>query len=128
MSVDEERKRRLLSEVEALRPDRQVGRWAYMAEFDADYVAAFNELYRVIHSNRMLPHKYREIIISVLLASRLADRLSTHLERALDAGAAEGELLEALQLAQVIFGAPSLLYGVDTLKSVVEARNKKQES
>ena len=119
---DDERKRKLLSEVEALRPDRQVSRWAYMAEFDTDYVAAFNELYRVVHSTRVLPAKYRELIISVLLASRLADRLPTHLDRALDAGATEAELLESLQLAQMIFGAPSLLFGVDALQAVVAER------
>jgi alkylhydroperoxidase/carboxymuconolactone decarboxylase family protein YurZ len=123
---DEERKKKLLGEVEALRPDRQVSRWAYMAEFDVDYVAAFNELYRVVHSSRVLPAKTRELIISVLLASRLADRLGTHLERALDAGATEAELLEGLQLAQMIFGAPSLLFGVDTLQAVV-ARRKAAE-
>jgi alkylhydroperoxidase/carboxymuconolactone decarboxylase family protein YurZ len=127
----EKRKQKLLKEVEALRPDRQVSRWAYMAEFDVDYVAAFNELYRVMHSTRILPAKYREIIISVLLACRLADRLPTHLDRALDAGASEGELLEGLQLAQMIFGAPSLLYGVDALQGVVlqrKARTTKKRS
>ena len=119
---NDKRKQKLLSEVAALRPDGQVSRWAYMAEFDVDYVAAFNELYRVVHSTRVLPAKYREIIISVLLASRLADRLPTHLDRALDAGATEAELLEALQLAQMIFGAPSLLFGVDALQDVVGER------
>ena len=120
--TSDERKSQLLKEVEASRPDRQVARWAYMAEHDVEYVAAFNQLYRVVHSTRLLETKYREIIISVLLASRLADRLPTHLERALDAGATEGELLEALQLAQMIFGAPSLLFGVDALRNVVDAR------
>ena len=123
---DDERKKKLLSEVEALRPDGQVSRWAYMAEFDTDYVAAFNELYRVVHSTRLLPAKYRELIISVLLASRLADRLPTHLDRALDAGATEGELLEALQLAQMIFGAPSLLFGMDALQGVVSERKARE--
>lgn len=68
------------------------------------------------------------VIISVLLASRLGDRLATHLERAHDAGATEGELREGRQLAQMIFGAPSLLYGVYTLKPVVESRAAKQAS
>jgi alkylhydroperoxidase/carboxymuconolactone decarboxylase family protein YurZ len=123
---NEVRKRKLLSEVAALRPDRQVSRWAYMAEFDVGYVEAFNELYRVVHSTRVLPKKYRELIISVLLASRLAERLPTHLERALDAGASEAELLEALQLSQMIFGAPSLLFGVDALQAVVKKRKARK--
>ena len=93
-----------------------------MAEFDIDYVEAFQKLYKVVHSDRVLPKKYREIILSVLLASRLADRLAPHLDRALDAGATEAELLEAMQLAQMVFGAPSLLYALDTLQAVVAER------
>ena len=119
---DDERRKKLLSDVEASRPDRQVSRWAYMAEFDIDYVEAFQKLYKVVHSDRVLPKKYREIILSALLASRLADRLAPHLDRALDAGATEAELLEAMQLTQMIFGAPSLLYALDTLQSVVAER------
>jgi alkylhydroperoxidase/carboxymuconolactone decarboxylase family protein YurZ len=94
----------------------------YIADRNAEYVVVLNELYRVVHSARSLPAKYREISISVLLASRLYDRTSAHLGRALDAGATEEELLEALEVAQTITGAPTLLFGVDALREVVAER------
>jgi alkylhydroperoxidase/carboxymuconolactone decarboxylase family protein YurZ len=121
--TSDDRKREVLADLAALRPEGKAApRWDYMAGLDVEYVAALNELYRVVHSARILPAKYREIIISVLLASRLYDRLPVHLGRALDAGATEGELLEALEIAQTITGMPTLLFGVDSLKEVVAER------
>lgn len=102
--------------------------WKYAAGIDPDYVDVFNELFKhVLHREGVLPRKTKEMIIAMLLASRLSERASLHLEHALATGATEAELLEALEVTQILTGAPTFIFGAEALSKVVAKRKESSE-
>lgn len=64
-----------------------------------------------------LPAKYREMVVICMLALLRAseDSIARHIERAVDLGLTEQELLGAFQAAYVPGGAPVLMHAIRSL-------------
>lgn len=71
-----------------------------------------------LRKNAALPAKYREMIVSAVLAYRGYPTLGKHLRRALEEGASLRELLEALEMASVPGGQPTLHFALEHLAEV----------
>lgn len=120
--TNQQRAQEVLARARAIRPSLWP-LWAYVADIDPDWVDVGNEQYRhLLTRDGALPLKTKEMIVSVLLAARAFERTATHLNQALEAGATEAELLEALEVAQMITGAPTFIFGVEALSKVVAKR------
>lgn len=62
-----------------------------------------------------LPVKYKELIAATILAFRGYPSVGKHLKRALEAGASVQEVIEALEIASIPGGMPTLHFGIDQL-------------
>lgn len=62
-----------------------------------------------------LPVKYKELIAATILAFRGYPSVGKHFERALKAGATVQEVIEALEIACIPGGMPTLHMGIDHL-------------
>lgn len=103
----------------------------WIAKIDPEYLAAFNQLtvqafgYHEDGSvdTSALSPKVREFIaIAILSAQRDWERLPTHLNRLIDLGATDKEMLEVFQTAGTMTGGPAMRGGVTTL---MELRRKR---
>jgi alkylhydroperoxidase/carboxymuconolactone decarboxylase family protein YurZ len=103
---------------------REVPEWTWLAEFDPEMMAAYNHLashafgYYGDRANKpgALSPKVKELIaIALLTGQRDWDRVPTHLSRALDLGASDREIVDALQVAMVITGGPAMRMGIELL-------------
>lgn len=102
---------------------------AYLAEHAPEFFAQYDAVVRTaLDLDRApdvaLPHKYRELIVICMLALLRAseDSIADHIDRAVDAGLTEAELLEGLQAAFVPGGAPTLMHGV---RAVTRAKDRR---
>lgn len=119
------RAQEMLAKAKKTRPDLPPV-WTYVAGVDPEYVGVFDDVVNhVLNRKGALPRKTKEMILSVILASRIYERTGVHLEKALDTGATEAELVEALEVAAVITGAPTMLFGADLLSKIVAKRKDK---
>lgn len=121
--------RELLREMESKRgyiyPTHQ-----YLAEQDPAFLAIWNQLAGLAlghdespdQPSAALPVKYREMIVSVLLAYRgsSTEGITAHVKRAIAHGATMRELLEAFEASVVPGGAPTFLAGVRAIMAAEE--------
>jgi alkylhydroperoxidase/carboxymuconolactone decarboxylase family protein YurZ len=76
----------------------------------------------------VLPVKMREIITAAVLAFRGYPTIDVHFRRALREGATLRELIEAMQVAAVPGGSPTLHFALTHLKRVVEEDGLDQDA
>ena len=125
MDAKEQRKAEVLAKLRASRPDGHVpAQWQYVAGIDPDYLEASNQTYvHLMTGDGALPLKFKEMIVACLLAARsYGERVPLHVERAMNAGASEAEILEAFEVAGILSGAPTVLIGVEALAAVAARR------
>lgn len=104
----------------------EVAEWTWLADVDPEFMASYNALTRRAfghYADRETPPdtaisiKTKELIAIALLAGqRDWERFPTHLERLVELGATDEEILETLQIALVITGGPALRGGVEFLR------------
>lgn len=94
----------------------------YLADHDPAFLAAYDDFVGAALFGRhrhpaALPVRYRELIVSAVLAFRGASStaIAQHLRRARTDGATDTEMLEAFEAAAVPGGVPTLLRGVEAL-------------
>jgi alkylhydroperoxidase/carboxymuconolactone decarboxylase family protein YurZ len=94
---------------------------------DPDFLRKYDELYNSVlgkNEGGKLPVKTRELIVIGILASKGEyPALELHIKRALELGDSPIEILEALETTMFYAGAPSLMYGVETLQKVLQKMN-----
>ncbi len=94
---------------------------------DPDFLNAYDQLYRHILKERRehkLHVKTKELVVIGILASKGEyPALELHIKRALDLGDTPIEILEALEAAMFYSGAPSLIYGIESLEKVLLKMN-----
>jgi len=97
-----------------------------LAEDDPDFLETYDKLYELaMLRTRIFPEKIKELFFICAIAARNpgdASAMKNHMRRALDKGATESEVLEALKCALFPGGALSLLYGINTLIEVLKER------
>lgn len=89
----------------------------FMAEEDMDFIRAYEEVYDKIGIRSVaLPLKYKQLIlIAVLCAQRDHASAKTQIKRALRLGATKEEVIEAIEMAYLPGGAPTLIHGIKAL-------------
>jgi len=94
---------------------------------DPEYLNAYDNLYAYVLKGKKsdkLPVKFRELVVIGILASKGEySALELHIKRALELGTSPLEIIEALEVTMFYAGAPSLMYGIETLEKVL--RDKK---
>ena len=95
--------------------------FAYLDGIDPEFLKAYNEV-AVVNFNygnagrrRALSAKMKELIAVALLAAVRGSTTRQHIRRALDQGASKREIVEALEMAMHITGAPALEFGLSQL-------------
>ena len=100
----------------------------FYIEKDPEYHARQSAVYNhVIKREGALSEKMRELIIITALCVRLPGTevetyVKNHIRRALDLGASEDEIFEAVQCLIFPAGGPSLMMGIKCLRAVLEER------
>jgi alkylhydroperoxidase/carboxymuconolactone decarboxylase family protein YurZ len=82
-------------------------------EFEKVRLPLVEETY--LRKNPALPVKYKELIAATILAFRGYPSVGKHFKRALEAGATVQEVIEALEIACIPGGMPTLHLGIDHL-------------
>jgi alkylhydroperoxidase/carboxymuconolactone decarboxylase family protein YurZ len=99
----------------------------YMAAEDPEFLREYNELAAraLKHGEREadvedLPARYRELVVSALLAFRgeSEESIAGHLRRAMRLGATEREAIGAFEAAMIPGGAPTMLRGMRVLAGI----------
>ena len=94
----------------------------FMGEIDLEFLETYNALYELNGSRSVhLSLKVKELItVAALAVERQDSGNRTHIRRALGLGATKEEIVEALQAASFHTGALTLVYGVNSLRAVLE--------
>lgn len=100
-----------------------------LAEQDPDFLDSYNVLVgkALVHGDpdparpAGLPAKYRELVVSALLAFRgEGPGLEAHIRRALTLGATPEEVVSAFEAALIPGGAPTMKAGLEALARILE--------
>lgn len=99
----------------------------WLAEMDPDFESVRLSMVEATYLRKdgALDPKYRELIVSAVLAFRGYPSVYKHLHRAMVEGASLREVLEALEMASVPGGMPVLHFGLSQLD---EARKQDPET
>lgn len=112
------------------RGGREEPSWTWMARMDPAFMEAYNFLaqrafgYHADGSTdpSELSPKIKELIaVAILAGQRDWDRLPGHLQRLIELGASDREILEALQTSATITGGPAMRMGIAVLQELREA-------
>ncbi|MFH2035420.1 MAG: carboxymuconolactone decarboxylase family protein [Candidatus Zixiibacteriota bacterium] len=81
----------------------------------------------ILHKAAMMPGtlsiKFKELIaLAIAITVRCDGCVALHVHDALDAGASKEEILEAVGVAILMGGGPSLVYGVEALEAINQFR------
>lgn len=95
----------------------------YMAERAPDYLAAWEAFTRSAGAGSQLPKRYRELVyVGVLAAIGEEAVAKNHMHAALDAGACEQDLMDAVVAAANPTGAITMCHGIKALVEVLHER------
>ena len=95
----------------------------YLAQRAPDVLEHWEQLTRAQNARSQLPPKYRECVYVGVLASRGEHAVAkNHMHKALDLGATEDELLDAVLAAFNPTGALTMVHGIEALVEVLEER------
>ncbi|MBB1488164.1 carboxymuconolactone decarboxylase family protein [Oceanospirillum sediminis] len=93
---------------------------AYRKE-SPDTMSAFIELHKAAFAEGDLSVKYKELIATgIAIAARCDGCIAAHVQAALKAGASKQELVETINVAVLMGGGPSVIYGTQALSAVEE--------
>jgi len=86
---------------------------------EASSVESFMGFVQGAESDGALDTKTKELMsLSLGVALRCEDCIVWHLDAALSAGATEGEIVEALEVAVVMGGGPALMYATEAYETL----------
>lgn len=82
---------------------------------------AFIELHKSAFAEGALASKHKELIATgIAIAARCDGCIAAHVQAALKAGASKQELVETIDVAVLMGGGPSVIYGTQALAAVEE--------
>jgi alkylhydroperoxidase/carboxymuconolactone decarboxylase family protein YurZ len=109
-----------------IHPSREI-----LCQRDPHYLEIYHSLYtHVMKKNRRLPLKVKEmIIVGINAAANYEEGLRVHIRAALEAGAKEDEVFEAIEAASLPAGIHTITYSMpifaEVCKEFREGRRKK---
>lgn len=95
-----------------------------LAEQDFEVLESFNSLLETVYlKERLLDRKTKELLFVLSLTVMRSEKghIKSHIRAALDAGATEGEVLEAIELALPEAGVVVFQHGFDAWREVIGA-------
>ncbi len=126
--VDENKQRKKQKLIEKMKKERGYipPAWVYMVDKDVDFMESYNKLYeKGLTDGKALSAKTREFIAIAILAFRGQENaVYLHAKRALELGATEQELLEAIETTLIPGGAPTFGTGLSALRRIEEEEKK----
>ncbi len=96
----------------------------YLAAIDPEFLEAYNDIavlnfnYAEAAEGRSLDVRTKELIAIALLAAVRGGTLRQHIRRAFSLGVSRRDVVEALEMAMHISGAPSLEYGLTEMMAL----------
>jgi alkylhydroperoxidase/carboxymuconolactone decarboxylase family protein YurZ len=101
---------------------------AIVERLDPEYFQRVKALFHHSHFARegaRLPEKFKQMLVmAVAAASHQREGIQIHMRRALEAGASQEEILEALEAIAIPSGFPALWYGALVLEEEMAAREE----
>lgn len=95
-----------------------------LAEAQPQTMQGFNALHRVGSEAGALDQKTKELIaLAIAVASRCDGCIAFHTNDALNAGASEAEITDALGVAILMGGGPSLMYATHVVEAIADFKN-----
>ncbi|XOV85091.1 MAG: carboxymuconolactone decarboxylase family protein [bacterium] len=90
-------------------------------------LAAFSQLHHTATTQGVLDTKTKELIaLSIAVALRCDGCITFHAHDALSAGASEAEINEALGVAILMGGGPSVVYATHVVEAVAQFKTEKE--
>ena len=114
----------LIEKMKAQRKGKLLPAFEYLAEVDPDFLEAYNNMavlnfsYPPATGRRALDAKTQELLAIALLASVHGETTPNHIRRALELGATEREVVEALEMTLPITGAAGMEFGLSHLMAI----------
>lgn len=112
----------LLKKMRAQRGGRVAPAFEFLDGIDREYLRAYNELavlnFNYGEAGRVLDGRMKELIAVALLASVRGETTRQHMVKAMEHGATPREIVEALEMAMHICGAPALEFGLRQLQEL----------
>ncbi len=97
---------------------------AKLAEAQPKTMQGFNALHSASSEAGALDQKTKELIaLAIAVASRCDGCIAFHTNDALNAGASEAEITDALGVAILMGGGPSLMYATHVMEAVADFKN-----
>ena len=108
----------------------------YLAQHDPAFLALYNEFNgSLLHAGvaegageLALSLMHRQVLVAVLMAARGVEtaKITRHIEKAFEFGASDQLVMEAMEVAMVVMGAPALHAGIEAL--IEASRGKKPQA
>ncbi|MFM2476207.1 carboxymuconolactone decarboxylase family protein [Celerinatantimonas sp. MCCC 1A17872] len=96
-------------------------RTAAYAEQSPEVMGAFRELRQTVLKDGAVSTKNKELIaLGIAIAVRCEGCIGAHVVAAIDAGATRAELIETIDVAVLMGGGPSIVYGPKAYAAVDE--------
>ena len=108
------------------KPKKGEGAYALWREFDPELAKQFSLFYiGRLHSREVLPQRERELCtVAALTVLDCQEELRIHCNAALNVGASAKELAEVIFQMSSYGGAPRMIEGLKTLKTVLQERGE----
>jgi AhpD family alkylhydroperoxidase len=99
--------------------ERLSERMERLAEAAGPTMAAFQQLHEAATTDGMLSRKTKELIaLAIGISVRCDGCIAYHVHDSLDAGATRDEVAEAIAVAVMMGGGPSVVYGSEALTAL----------
>ncbi|MDH5739106.1 MAG: carboxymuconolactone decarboxylase family protein [Nitrospira sp.] len=100
-----------------------------LASAQPDVMKAFDQLHKAGVATRALDNKTKELIaLAISVVMRCDDCITHHIHDALEAGATREEMADALGMAILMGGGPSMLYAAHAIEALDQHLAKKSAS
>ncbi len=97
-----------------------------LADYQPDMMASFESLHHASIAGGALDKKTKELIaLAIAVVSRCDGCISFHTHDALEAGASEQEVSEALGVAVLMGGGPAMVYATHVVDAMTQFKTNK---
>jgi len=100
----------------------EIKKWSHkLSTYCPGTMSAFERLHKATTKDEALSTKMKELIaLAIAINVRCDGCIAYHVKDALRAGASEQEITEAIGVAVLMGGGPSMIYGCEALEALVQ--------
>ena len=125
--MSDERAAALIEKMKQERGGKLWPAFEYVARLDPDFLEGYNAATRQVFNygaaaeDRAVDAKVKELIAIALLASVRGSTTGSHIRKCYELGATRREVLESLEVAYQVTGAPAFEFGVQCMMEIDDA-------